>query len=130
MSDRDWRPLVPGDVYLVRNDVLVFTDRPRDSQGKHRVIVVGRDDELASSTLPMVKVVPCTTSPRLGDSFLEVPIPDGEPGFTATGVYAITYLDQPVHRGDLEQHVGTIKPETLNGITAAIVYRLGTPGVD
>jgi len=123
LQGRGIPPIARGDVRIVPNEGLTLT-WPTTRSHEHRVVVVGNPALLQSNGIPVVTIVPCTSSPRLNDDVLEVAIPPYEVAFTRQA-YAITYLTQPVHREALGELVGTVSDETLMLIDAGIIEALG-----
>lgn len=112
-------PIAKGDVRIVKNTDVVWTHQPNSET--HRVVVTGSSKLLQDPEFPLAWIIPCTTTPAYADGVLEVEIPAGEDGFTKAGVYAVTYLQQPIRKEYLGKRVGTVSSDTLLLLAAGVV---------
>jgi mRNA-degrading endonuclease toxin of MazEF toxin-antitoxin module len=130
MKEAGIDPIAPGDVRIIVNTDVVWTEIPKDADGTHRGIVVGSTALLQDPGFPVAWIVPCTTTPfyaggECAVDGVEIAIPDGENGFTRKNVFAVAYLGQPIHKEDLGRRVGTVSAQTLLAVQGGIIQVLG-----
>ena len=118
-----------GTIYYVRDDKLRLPGPDRQMHERRPVLVVSDQTRMhgqnaePSSKFASVLVVPITSSGARKTQF-DWPIEAGDGNITKRGWIRIPAL-QPIDKDDLEDMLGSVKPDTLKRVTAQILYYLG-----
>jgi mRNA-degrading endonuclease toxin of MazEF toxin-antitoxin module len=112
-----------GEVWAVNDELVVLPEertslKPRTLHPERFVIVVQDSDSLLLPRQRTVSVVPCSTSYAPGEMDIELESPSG---FSQRSVAAFVSLVQPMLIDDLARRGGTLDPENLMKLGAALL---------
>lgn len=117
------KDLVPGAVWLARDDALLFPEDRLPSAGDRaqhdfRRVVIVQSLRFTRDRVPVtLLVVPCSSSQHPSELLeCDFSLPDRPAGFTHPYVVAYTRLVQPILKSDLERCTGRLTDTTYRAL--------------